>query len=251
MGCCPCCRLVLGLFDPSLSTIFPSLPQLSFQRNPTLADSLVRASVSGSRRPPTGQVPPIPIPRLDSRIVRCADKRCKICPRAEGRRVLFSTVSNTPYTFHETFTCTDTSLIYCIICSKCGKLYIGLTSNSLRVRFRAHRHFSETKRRIPLYRHFVRKSHDFLRDHRIVPLEHCEPDALPEREAFWIRTLHTLIPHGLTLYMVNHTIPITALSFLRVSHIQIYLPPLLKPKISHPHHNHLCTTHARASNVAR
>ena len=151
----------------------------------------MRSSVSGSRRPPTGQVPPIPIPRLDSRIVRCADKRCKICPRAEGRRVLFSTVSNTPYTFHETFTCTDTSLIYCIICSKCGKLYIGLTSNSLGVRFRAHRHFSETKRRIPLYRHFVRKSHDF------VPLEHCEPDALPEREAFWIRTLHTLIPHGL------------------------------------------------------
>ena len=132
-----------------------------------------------------------------ARLTRCADKRCKICPRAEGRRVLFSTVSNTPYTFRETFTCTDTSLIYCIICSKCGKLYIGLTSNSLRVRFRAHRHFSETKRRIPLYRHFARKSHDFLRDHRIVPLEHCEPDALPEREAFWIRTLHTLIPHGL------------------------------------------------------
>ena len=40
--------------DPSLSTIFPSLPQLSFRRNPTLADSLVRAYVSGSRRPPTG-----------------------------------------------------------------------------------------------------------------------------------------------------------------------------------------------------
>ena len=173
--------------DPSLSTI---LPQLSFQRNPTLADSLVRASVSGSRRPPTGQVPPIPIPRLDSRIVQCVDKRCKICPRAEGRRVLFSTVSNTPYTFHETFTCTDTSLIYC---SKCGMLYIGLTSNSLRVRFRAHRHnslrvrfhahrhFSETKRRVPLYRHFARRSHDF---HRIVQLEHCEPDALLEREPY-------------------------------------------------------------------
>ena len=60
-----------------------------------------------------------------ARLTRCADKRCKICPRG---RVLFSTVSNTPYTFRETFTCTDTSLIYCIICSKCGKLYIGLTS---------------------------------------------------------------------------------------------------------------------------
>ena len=93
--------------------------------------------------------------------------------------------------------CADTSLIYCIICNKCGKLYVGLTSNSLKVHFRAHRYFSKTKRLIPLYRHFARKSHDFLRDHKIVPLEHCEPDALPVREAYWIRTLHTLIPHGL------------------------------------------------------
>ena len=90
--------------DPSLSTFFPTPPQLCYRRNPTLADSLVKASLPGSRRPPTGQVPPIPITRLDSRMVRCADKCCKICPRAEGRRVLFSTVSNTPYTFHETFT---------------------------------------------------------------------------------------------------------------------------------------------------
>ena len=45
--------------------------------------------------------------------------------------------------------------------------------------------------------YFARKTHDFLRDHRIVPLEHCEPDALPVREAYWIRTLHTLTPHGL------------------------------------------------------
>ena len=183
--------------DPSLSTLFPAHPQLCYRRNPTLADSLVKASLPGSHHPAKGQLPPIPISRLGSRMVRCTDKRCTVCPKAEGRRVLFSTVSNTPYTFHEVFTCADTSLIYCIICNKCGKLYIGLTSNSLKVRFRAHRHFSESKRLVPLYYHFARKSHDFLRDHRILPLEHCEPDALPVREAYWIRTLHTLIPHGL------------------------------------------------------
>ena len=126
------------------------------------------------------------------------DKRCKVCPKFEGRRVLFSTVSKTPYTFHENFSCADTSVIYCIICDKCGKMYIGLTSNNLRTRFRAHRHFSVTKKNSrPIYRHFACASHDFTRDHRIVPLEHCEPDALPEREAFWIRTLHTLLPNGL------------------------------------------------------
>ena len=122
-----------------------------------------------------------------------------------------SAVSKAPYTFHETFTCADTSLIYCIVCSKCEKLYIGLTSNSRRVRFHMHRHTTETKRQVPLYRHFARKSHDFLRDHRIIPLEHCEPDALLEREAFWIRTLHTLLPHclnsayGKPFYTYDHS----------------------------------------------
>ena len=130
----------------------------------------------------------------------------------KGRRILFSTVSNTPYAFHETFTCTDTSLIYCIVCDKCGKLYMGLTSNSLKVCFRAHRHSSESRKVIPLYCHFARKSHNSLRDPRIVPLEHCEPDPLAEQEAYWIRTLHTLMPHGLNsaygkpYYPYNHSL---------------------------------------------
>ena len=59
-------------------------------------------------------------------------------------------------------------------------------------------HASETKKLVrPVYRHFARKSYNFHRDQRIVPLEQCEPDALPEREAYWIRTLQTLIPHDL------------------------------------------------------
>ena len=81
--------------DPSLSALFPVHPQLCYRRNPTLADSLVKASLPGSHRPTKGQVPPIPISRIGSRMVRCTDKRCKVFPKAEGRRVLFSTVSNT------------------------------------------------------------------------------------------------------------------------------------------------------------
>ena len=148
-------------------------------------------------------------------MIKCTDG---CCPKAEGRHILFSTVSNTPYAFHETFICTDTSLIYCIVCGKCGKLYIGLTSNSLKVRFRAHQHSSETRKLILLYGHFARKSHNFLRDHRIILLEHCEPDALAEREAYWIRTLHTLIPHGLNsaygkpYYPYNHSLSSPSLS---------------------------------------
>ena len=51
----------LILEDPSLSSIFPGPPQLSFRKNPTLADSLVKASLPGSLSPPTCQVPPYPL----------------------------------------------------------------------------------------------------------------------------------------------------------------------------------------------
>ena len=196
--------------DPLLSALFPTPPQLCFRRNPTLADSLVKASLPGSHCPPQGQVPPIPIPRIDSRMVRCADKRCKVCPKTEGRCVLFSMVSNTPYTFHETFTCTDTCLIYCILCKK------TFTSNSLKVRVCVHRHASKTKKLVcHVYRNFARKLYEFHRDDRIVLLEHCEPDALPEREAYWIRTLQTLIPHGFNsaygkpYYPYDHTLSLS------------------------------------------
>ena len=101
--------------DPLLSALFPTPPQFCFRKKPPLHIHWCR--FPGSYHPPQGQVPPIPIPRLDSDMMQCADKRCKVCPNTEGRRVLFSMVSNTPYTFHETFTHTDTYLIYCILCN--------------------------------------------------------------------------------------------------------------------------------------
>ena len=145
-----------------------------------------------------------------------------MCPKAEGRRILFSTVSNTPYAFRETFTCTDTSLIYCIVCDKCEKLYIGLTSNSLKVRFRAHRHSPETRKLIPLYHHFARKSHNFLRNHRIVLLEHCEPDALANEKHTGLGPYTHSSHMALIPLTVNLTTLITTLSLLQVSPPQIH-----------------------------
>ena len=85
--------------DPSLYTLFPNPPQICYRKNPTLADSPGEGIPPWIPPPPIGQAPPIPITRPDSHMVRCTDKRCKVCPKAEGRRVLFSTVSNTLYTF--------------------------------------------------------------------------------------------------------------------------------------------------------
>ena len=42
--------------DPFLCALFPNPPQICYRRNPTLADSLVKASLPGSHCPPIGQV---------------------------------------------------------------------------------------------------------------------------------------------------------------------------------------------------
>ena len=215
--------------DPTLSTLFPSPPQVCYRGNPTLSCSLVRATLPGPS-PPQYKVVPITINAIVSRITKCTSPHCKACPNALGRCILYSTVSRTPYTFSESFTCTDTSPIYCILCSKCDKMYIGLTSQSIRQRFNAHRYAAKRKLRIPLYRHFSRRSHDFDRDHRIVPLEHCEP------------ALNTKLPHGLNSMFIKPYYPqsLTSLPLPPESSLHSSQPP--SPNSVPPQH-HLTSAH--------
>ena len=116
--------------DPFLSTLFPSPPQVCYRRNPTLSSTLVKAALPG-HPPPPGETTPINIKTIKSRTHKCTNPHCKAYPNALGKRILYSTASRTPYTFTESFTCMDTSLIYCILCTKCDKMYIGLTSQAL------------------------------------------------------------------------------------------------------------------------
>ena len=90
--------------DPTLSTLFPSPPQVCYRGNPTLSCSWVRAALPGPS-PPQYKVVPITINTIVSRITKCTSPHCKACPRALGRCILYSTVSRTPYTFSESFTC--------------------------------------------------------------------------------------------------------------------------------------------------
>jgi len=54
--------------------------------------------------------------------------------------------------FHltDTFTCSTSNLIYCIICCKCSNMYVGQTSKTLRDRFHHHRAAAKEKRSWPL-----------------------------------------------------------------------------------------------------
>ena len=99
----------------------------------------------------------------------------------------------------DTFTCKSTSLIYCIICSKCSKMYVGQTSKSLLNRFGHHRSAAKEKRKStwPIYRHFSSRGLRFETYSRILPLEHCLPNQLLSREIHWIWALNKVLPFGL------------------------------------------------------
>ena len=112
--------------------------------------------------------------------------------------VIHSSITHQPFYLTDTFTCKSTSLIYCIICSKCSKMYVGQTSKSLLNRFGHHKSTAKEKRKStwPIYRHFSCRGHNFETHARILPLEHCPPNQL-SREIHWIRALNTVLPFGL------------------------------------------------------
>ena len=160
-----------------------------------LDNTLVKAALPGHPSPP-GETTPINIKAIKSRTHKYTNPHCKVCPNALGKRISCIPQCR-EHRIPSQSPCMDTSLIYCILCAKCDKMYIGLTSQSIRQRFNSHRYASTRKLQIPLYRHFSHRSHDFKRDHRIVPLEHSEPATLADWEQYWIRTLNTKLPHGL------------------------------------------------------
>ena len=86
--------------------------------------------------------------------------------------VIHSSTTRPPFYLSDTFTCKSTRLIYCIICSKCSKLYVGQTSKSLLNRFGHHRSAAKEKRKNAwlIYRHFRSRGHSFETHSRILPL---------------------------------------------------------------------------------
>ena len=97
--------------------------------------------------------------------------------------IIHSSITCQPFYLTDTFTCKSTSHIYCIICSKCSKMYVGQTSKSLLNRFGHHRSAAKEKSKStwPIYSHFSSRGHSFETHVRILPLEHCPPNQLLSR----------------------------------------------------------------------
>ena len=189
--------------NQELSSLFPAPPQVCYRRNPSSRDKIVRAALPGPLLPDHNELP-LTLTPLHTHATPCTRaphiRPCTVCPKLLHRNSLPSAASKTTYTFsNSNITCNDKNIVYCIICIKCLKMYIGQTSLPLRRRIHAHIHSAKCteKKMWPVYRHFHQDSHDFDRDTRIIPLEKCRKRDLFLRETFWIMTLETVIPFGL------------------------------------------------------
>ena len=107
--------------DPDTATIFEKPPLVSFKRDKSLRNSLVKGSLSTELEPGT---------------FKCSRKRCNTCPYITNTVSISGPKNSTQITDH--FDCTSRNVIYCIRCTACNQLYIGETGRRLGDRFREH-----------------------------------------------------------------------------------------------------------------
>ena len=133
--------------DSHLNQLF-SIPQLCFRRDQALSNFLVKAVTTRDPPPPTTDIP-LQISVHTARVKPFNHPKCVTCPKILSYNVIHSSTSHHPYYLSDSITCNTTNLIYCIICSKCSKMYIGQTSKTLNNRFRHHRAAAKEKRNWP------------------------------------------------------------------------------------------------------
>ena len=159
---------------------------------------LVRAAFPGPPLSSSTELPLIITPIHPCTLI-CLHSQCQLCPKISVWRILYSACTHQPFPLTGShITCTHSNVIYCLLCIKCNKMYVGQTSLNLRLWFRKHRASSKDKKKMwPLYHHFRQGHYSFENDHRVIPLESCRKEHLLERERYWIDSLQTITPHGL------------------------------------------------------
>ena len=94
---------------------------MAFRRDKNIRDSLVRTNLRSSDSP--GTLP-------------CNHHLCQTCTHVNPITTI--TNGNKTFTIKACFTCSSSSIIYCISCTKCNILYIGETSRQINNRFGEH-----------------------------------------------------------------------------------------------------------------
>ena len=170
---------------------------VAYRRQKTIGDKLIRAKLHPDPRPGVRT-------RHESQggkpngFKKCQrfGWGCELCHYSENSTTHKSTVTGEIFPINSPITCTDSCLIYDIICRKCNQehpgeddIYVGKTTDSIAKRSSAHRSDIRTEKNKAVSEHFNGPGH-LLSDIIFLPYEKIpngDETLLASREEFWIR----------------------------------------------------------------
>ena len=159
---------------------------MAYRRPKSLRDLLVHAKLKPDMHDdkPLGETWP------------CSKARCKTFKMITTTQIRKS-VSGSVIKLRCNTSCKTTNVVYLITCNKCGKQYVGETSDHVNQRMNGHRDDWKHKRfeRSPVPEHFCSPEHDFLNHATLCCLDHnleWIDWTKKARESYWIRHLNTM-----------------------------------------------------------
>ena len=127
----------------------------------------------------------------------CRRPRCKTCGIVTSKDMLVGPTGS--WRVQDTFTCTSTNLVYCLMCNKCEKLYIGETKRRLADRVTEHlRSVRLNTPGLPVASHFNLANHN-VSDMRVCGVKLCNDLNRKELEEKIIFRLGCKTPLGMNV----------------------------------------------------
>ena len=107
--------------DADIGNLFENNIVTAFSNHKNLKSILVRSKLFSSEIPGT---------------FTCGEPRCKMCDFVTSATTFTGPTGS--FQVRKSFTCTSTGVVYCILCTKCGDLYIGETGRAFKNRIYEH-----------------------------------------------------------------------------------------------------------------
>ena len=157
---------------------------VTFRRNNNLRDSLVHSQLKRTSKP--------------RKFIKCCRPRCQTCPHVRETNVVENPHTGKKLRITTHADCTSYNVIYLIQCRKCGKQYVGQTSNTVHTRFQQHIRdikTSNSQKTLPL--HYTSPNHTGADAMLTVVDSASQINERLRLEEAWITCLGSLQPAGL------------------------------------------------------
>ena len=180
------------------SPLFRQPPMPSYRQPQNLRSLLCRSRFKQSEKFSIESI------RLNSTSLRpCLKPRCKLCTIVNKNPIkaideLSHKIANKDHIPN----CTSDFVVYCLICDKCGQLYIGECTTPLNLRINNHRSTVLRKAKLPMAEHLNQPNHVGSSFKVAVCGRVLNGDvlALHRLESFFINELNTLYPNGINVH---------------------------------------------------